>query len=85
VIRLRIDRATAEFVTDLIVLALDLSPAAAELAREGVHEYELAAALDYAFRRRGAAGPAYENRRVGVSGCISRPVRQRAFRRAGPE
>jgi Xaa-Pro aminopeptidase len=34
--------------------------AAARLAREGVYEYELAAALDYAFRRRGAAGPAYE-------------------------
>jgi len=34
--------------------------AAARLAREGVHEYELAAALDYAFRRRGGAGPAYE-------------------------
>jgi Xaa-Pro aminopeptidase len=34
--------------------------AAARLAREGVYEYELAAALDYAFRRRGSAGPAYE-------------------------
>jgi Xaa-Pro aminopeptidase len=34
--------------------------AAARLAREGTYEYELAAALDYAFRRRGAAGPAYE-------------------------
>jgi Xaa-Pro aminopeptidase len=35
--------------------------AAARLAREGVYEYELAAALDYAFRRRGGAGPAYES------------------------
>jgi Xaa-Pro aminopeptidase len=35
--------------------------AAAKLAREGVYEYELAAALDYAFRRRGGAGPAYES------------------------
>lgn len=35
--------------------------AAAKLAREGVHEYELAAVLDYAFRRRGGAGPAYES------------------------
>jgi Xaa-Pro aminopeptidase len=34
--------------------------AAARLAREGVYEYELAAALDYTFRRRGGAGPAYE-------------------------
>ncbi len=30
------------------------------LAREGVYEYELAAVLDYTFRRRGGAGPAYE-------------------------
>jgi Xaa-Pro aminopeptidase len=35
--------------------------AAARLAREGVYEYELEAALDYTFRRRGAAGPAYES------------------------
>jgi Xaa-Pro aminopeptidase len=35
--------------------------AAAALAREGVYEYELAAALDFTFRRRGAAGPAYES------------------------
>ncbi len=34
--------------------------AAARLAREGVYEYELEAALDYTFRRRGGAGPAYE-------------------------
>ena len=34
--------------------------AAARLARVGVFEYELAAALDYTFRRRGGAGPAYE-------------------------
>ena len=31
------------------------------LAREGVYEYELAAVLDYTFRRRGGAGPAYES------------------------
>jgi Xaa-Pro aminopeptidase len=34
--------------------------AAARMAREGVYEYELAAVLDYSFRRRGGAGPAYE-------------------------
>jgi Xaa-Pro aminopeptidase len=32
---------------------------AARLARDGHFEYELEAALNYAFRRRGAAGPAY--------------------------
>jgi Xaa-Pro aminopeptidase len=32
---------------------------AARLARPGVFEYELEAALEYAFRRRGAQGPAY--------------------------
>ncbi|HEX2484031.1 MAG TPA: aminopeptidase P N-terminal domain-containing protein [Myxococcota bacterium] len=32
---------------------------AARLARGGRYEYELEAALNYAFRRRGAAGPAY--------------------------
>ena len=35
--------------------------AAAKLARGGVYEYELAAVLDYTFRRRGGAGPAYES------------------------
>ena len=32
---------------------------AARLAHDGVFEYELEAALDYVFRRRGASGPAY--------------------------
>jgi Xaa-Pro aminopeptidase len=32
---------------------------AARLAQDGVFEYELEAALDYVFRRRGASGPAY--------------------------
>jgi Xaa-Pro aminopeptidase len=35
--------------------------AAARMAREGAYEYELAAVLDYTFRRRGGAGPAYES------------------------
>jgi Xaa-Pro aminopeptidase len=35
--------------------------AAARMARQGVYEYELAAVLDYTFRRRGGAGPAYES------------------------
>jgi Xaa-Pro aminopeptidase len=34
---------------------------AARMAKAGVNEFELEAALDYAFRRRGAAGPAYES------------------------
>lgn len=34
---------------------------AARRAHAGVYEYELAAALDYTFRRRGGAGPAYES------------------------
>ena len=33
---------------------------AARLAHGGHYEYELAAVLDYTFRRRGASGPAYE-------------------------
>jgi Xaa-Pro aminopeptidase len=33
--------------------------AAMEAARDGVHEYEIEALLDYTFRRLGAAGPAY--------------------------
>ena len=39
----------------------DAHRAAAGMAREGVYEYELGAALDYTFRRRGGAGPAYES------------------------
>lgn len=34
---------------------------AARLAHPGMYEYELEAALDYTFRRRGAAGPAYDS------------------------
>jgi Xaa-Pro aminopeptidase len=34
---------------------------AARRAHEGTFEYELAAVLDYTFRRRGARGPAYES------------------------
>jgi Xaa-Pro aminopeptidase len=33
--------------------------AAARLARDAVHEYELQAVIEYTFRRRGARGPAY--------------------------
>jgi Xaa-Pro aminopeptidase len=33
--------------------------AAAKLARDGTYEYELEAEIEYVFRRRGAAGPAY--------------------------
>ncbi len=33
--------------------------AAARMARESVHEYEMQAVLEYTFRRRGARGPAY--------------------------
>jgi Xaa-Pro aminopeptidase len=35
--------------------------AAARLARESAHEYELQAMLEYTFRRRGARGPAYSS------------------------
>ncbi len=35
--------------------------AAARLAQPGVYEYELEAALNYTFRRLGAAGPAYDS------------------------
>ena len=34
---------------------------AARLAHPGAYEYELEAVLDYTFRRRGAAGPAYDS------------------------
>jgi len=34
---------------------------AARLARAGAYEYELEAVIDYTFRRRGGAGPAYES------------------------
>jgi Xaa-Pro aminopeptidase len=50
---------------DLLRRAAEISreahAAAAALAHEGVLEYELEAALDYTFRRRGAWGPAYES------------------------
>ncbi len=50
---------------DLMRRAAEISreghEAAAKLAMGGVYEYELAAVLDYTFRRRGGAGPAYES------------------------
>jgi Xaa-Pro aminopeptidase len=50
---------------DLMRRAAEISreahAAAAGLAHEGAAEHELEALLDYTFRRRGAAGPAYES------------------------
>jgi len=50
---------------DLMRRAAEISreghEAAAKLAQGGVYEYEVAAVLDYTFRRRGGAGPAYES------------------------
>lgn len=42
-------------------ITLEAHREAARLARAGRNEYEVAAVLDYSFRRLGAAGPAYES------------------------
>jgi Xaa-Pro aminopeptidase len=58
-LRLRKEPAELEIMRRAAAISAEGHRAAARLARGGVYEYELEAALDHAFRRRGAAGPAY--------------------------
>jgi Xaa-Pro aminopeptidase len=57
--RLRKEPSEVEIMRRAAEITRDGHRAAARLARGGVFEYELEAAIDYAFRRRGASGPAY--------------------------
>jgi len=57
--RLTKDPAELDIMRRAAAITREAHEAAARLARDGVYEYELEAALEYTFRRRGAAGPAY--------------------------
>jgi Xaa-Pro aminopeptidase len=57
--RLVKDAAELALLREAIAIACDAHRDAMRLARPGLREFEIEAAVDYAFRRRGAAGPAY--------------------------
>jgi Xaa-Pro aminopeptidase len=59
--RLFKDAGELELMRQAAAITAQAHEAAARLARDGVYEYELAATLDYEFRRRGAQGAAYES------------------------
>lgn len=60
-LRLRKDPEELDIMRQAAAITADAHREAARLAREGIYEYEIAARLDYTFRRRGASGPAYES------------------------
>ena len=57
--RLRKEPAELDVMRRAAAVTAEAHHAAAREARDGVFEYELQAALEYTFRRRGASGPAY--------------------------
>jgi Xaa-Pro aminopeptidase len=57
--RLRKSEAELDLMRRASAITAEAHREAARLAREGRHEYELEAVLDYTFRRRGGTGPAY--------------------------
>jgi Xaa-Pro aminopeptidase len=59
--RLRKDPAELDVMRRAAAISAEAHREAARRARDGVFEFELAAVLDYTFRRRGASGPAYES------------------------
>jgi Xaa-Pro aminopeptidase len=59
--RLRKEPAELDVMRRAAAISAEGHREAARRARDGAFEYELAAVLDYTFRRRGASGPAYES------------------------
>jgi Xaa-Pro aminopeptidase len=57
--RLVKDASELALLREAIAIACEAHRDAMRLARPGLREFEIEAAVDYAFRRRGAAGPAY--------------------------
>jgi Xaa-Pro aminopeptidase len=58
--RLRKEPAELDVMRRAASITAEAHQAGARLIRAGNYEYEVEAAIDYTFRRRGAAGPAYE-------------------------
>ncbi len=59
--RLRKEPAEIEIMRRAAAISCEAHREAARMAHEGRFEFELAAVLDYTFRRRGSAGPAYSS------------------------
>ncbi len=57
--RLRKEPEEVELLRRAVAISAEAHREAARLARGGAHEFELEAVINYTFRRRGAAGPAY--------------------------
>jgi Xaa-Pro aminopeptidase len=57
--RLRKAPEEVELLRRAVAISAEAHRAAARLARGGTHEFELEAVINYTFRRRGGAGPAY--------------------------
>src|SRR6185295_16055213 len=57
--RLRKDPAELAMMREAIAIACEAHREAMRSARPGMFEYEIEALVDFTFRRRGAAGPAY--------------------------
>jgi Xaa-Pro aminopeptidase len=60
-LRLYKDAAELDRLRETIGIAAEAHREAMRTARPGMHEYEVEALIDYTFRRRGAAGPAYDS------------------------
>src|SRR5439155_731460 len=57
--RLRKEPAELACMREAIAIACEAHREAMRTARPGMYEYEIEALIDFTFRRRGAAGPAY--------------------------
>src|SRR5262249_31095760 len=60
-LRLYKDAAELDRLRETIGIAAEAHREAMRTARPGMHEYEVEALINYTFRRRGAAGPAYDS------------------------
>lgn len=60
-LRLHKEPAELDRLRETIEIAAEAHREAMRTARPGMHEYEIEALINYTFRRRGAAGPAYDS------------------------
>lgn len=60
-LRLHKEPAELDRLRDTIAIAAEAHREAMRTARPGMHEFEIEALINYTFRRRGAAGPAYDS------------------------
>jgi Xaa-Pro aminopeptidase len=68
--RLYKDPTEITLLRETIAIAAEAHREAMRTARPGMHEYEIEALVDYTFRRRGAAGPAYPSIVAGGANAV---------------